>query len=200
MDELSKLHDRLKDAKGVKVQEQQNKSIDKKPNKLQSMVHCDVCELPYTDPQILNCQHSFCRKCLKSLKVKYKQEVKCSICDDVTALNDVRADINKEQLIEVYHQQKQEDNKRSENDENRADFVVHAGSDIYTSKVPSINLYLLLCHSHASGLCALESIMLDSNWPIPLHCNPSHLLPCDLDRLFPVLEEAQKENNENQEI
>lgn len=178
MEELSKMHDRLAVAKAGRGAEEQ--SGRKKQTQLESMVHCGVCSQHYTDPQILNCQHSFCKNCLKKLKVKYKQEVRCLVCEHVTSLNDVRPDINKSQLIDVYQQQEREAEEHF--DENGGDFVVHTGGETHVSQVPRLNLAKLtgqvekaLKDQCACNITAVTSRRQSSLFP----CFQSKVTSCD---------------------
>ncbi|XP_071798628.1 uncharacterized protein [Asterias amurensis] len=43
-------------------------------------IECPVCLTRFTDPKILDCQHSFCLKCLQELVAKYDQKEECIIC------------------------------------------------------------------------------------------------------------------------
>ncbi|XP_033638105.1 E3 ubiquitin-protein ligase TRIM56-like [Asterias rubens] len=43
-------------------------------------IECPICLSRFTDPKILDCQHSFCLKCLQELVAKYDQKVDCINC------------------------------------------------------------------------------------------------------------------------
>ena len=68
--------------------------------KLQQMLECPHCQLNYKDPQILTCQHTLCRSCVEELQVR-SDDVTCPVCDATTSADDVKSDINKEQLLMV---------------------------------------------------------------------------------------------------
>ena len=48
---------------------------------LRKLCECPICEEPFKDPRILNCDHQFCAECIRRLG---KHEIKCPTCYDVT--------------------------------------------------------------------------------------------------------------------
>ena len=63
------------------------------------MLECPNCHDTYKHPQILNCQHTLCQSCVD--EVRAGNEVKCPACGTHSHVDDVRRDINKEQLLQV---------------------------------------------------------------------------------------------------
>ena len=66
--------------------------------KLQDLIECPRCEDIYVDPRLLPCQHSFCYSCVKQLKQPGRL-IECPTCGITSSLNELRKDINKEQLV-----------------------------------------------------------------------------------------------------
>ena len=81
--------------------------------KLQQMLECPKCSLLYTDPQILNCQHTVCLKCLNDVKTA-ETDVTCPVCDVTSRIDDVKRDINKEQLLLVCRAENEQDKVNEE--------------------------------------------------------------------------------------
>ena len=115
------------------------KNLDK-ASKLQSILQCPECQLVYSKPQILNCQHTFCQNCIAGLKVKMRREVKCSLCEEVTSFGDIKRDINKEQLVEVCRVPPDE-TRLSRDSGNEEDITTGSmGGDIVTPRnIPKLN-------------------------------------------------------------
>ena len=67
--------------------------------KLQQMIECPNCRDTYKNPQILTCQHTVCESCVDELRSG--NDVQCPTCDTCSHIDDVRRDINKEQLLQV---------------------------------------------------------------------------------------------------
>ena len=58
---------------------------------------CEVCSEYYTDPLMLPCLHSFCKKCI--IKAKEKEgspdtSLKCPTCDTIVPLPDGKVEIS----------------------------------------------------------------------------------------------------------
>ena len=110
-----------------------------KVSKLQSILHCPECQLVYKEPRILNCQHTFCKSCVGGLKVKMKREAKCTICDQVTSFNDIKRDINKEELIEACRHRPEETHV-SHDSGNEEDIAASTENDhVTTRNIPKLN-------------------------------------------------------------
>ena len=60
---------------------------------------CPVCLDQYKLPQILTCQHTFCKSCLDRLI--RKDFVKCPLCKKISWIKDVVPDFRLNQVLEV---------------------------------------------------------------------------------------------------
>ncbi|XP_071804053.1 E3 ubiquitin-protein ligase TRIM13-like [Asterias amurensis] len=64
----------------------------------QNHLTCTICLSTFTDPRILDCNHSYCLTCLKNLETKtledgeLSSQLKCPICRKMTSLNEMGAD------------------------------------------------------------------------------------------------------------
>ncbi len=59
--------------------------------KMEELIECHICSERYNTtikmPKILNCGHTFCKECLNK-SLKYTKELSCSICRQITNIND----------------------------------------------------------------------------------------------------------------
>ena len=67
---------------------------------LNDLVRCFHCEDIYTDPQLLPCQHTFCRKCVDELQEG--ELLECPACALTCSLDELQQDFNKEQLVSLF--------------------------------------------------------------------------------------------------
>lgn len=73
--------------------------------KLEDHLTCPVCLVAYTDPRVLQCMHTFCRKCLEKLTKRGTQGiVECPTCrkkTEFTAIEELQRAFYLESLFEI---------------------------------------------------------------------------------------------------
>lgn len=65
---------------------------------LEKYLQCTVCGQVYTDPHLLQCQHTFCYNCLV-IHGDIAKYVHCPDCREVTKVSDLKADIKAQRMI-----------------------------------------------------------------------------------------------------
>ena len=60
---------------------------------------CSICFHLFTDPQILECQHTFCRTCVDG--IKRGNDVTCAICRRTCAFDVIKADFKTKELVDT---------------------------------------------------------------------------------------------------
>ena len=76
---------------------------------------CEVCSEYYTDPLVLPCLHSFCKKCIikaKEKKASPDTSLKCPTCDTIVPLPDGKVE-NLTQNLWLAHESKETSIKKN---------------------------------------------------------------------------------------